>query len=82
MFALLLFISTAVLGFIPAQMAKEKGYSFGLWWLYGWLLFIAATIHISCLPDKKQTFNNRPASIPYSPSSLDPKSDYHKDNKG
>ena len=36
---------SAGLGFIPATIAKNKGYSFGLWWLYGWLLFIIALIH-------------------------------------
>lgn len=35
----------AVLGLIPASIAKKKGRSFGLWWLYGWLLFIVALIH-------------------------------------
>lgn len=35
----------AVLGLIPASIAKNKGRSFGLWWLYGWLLFIVALIH-------------------------------------
>lgn len=35
----------AVLGLIPASIAKNKGRSFGLWWVYGWLLFIVALIH-------------------------------------
>ena len=42
----------AALGLIPANIAKKKGYSFGLWWLYGWLLFIVAIIHVSLIPDK------------------------------
>ena len=37
-------IVAAGLAFIPASIAKKKGYSFGLWWLYGWLLFIVAII--------------------------------------
>lgn len=44
----------AGLGLIPANIAKKKGYSFGLWWLYGWLLFIVAIIHVSLIPDKTQ----------------------------
>ena len=40
------------LAFIPASIAKRKGYSFGLWWLYGWLLFLVALIHICVIPDK------------------------------
>lgn len=39
-------------GFIPGLIAKRKGYSFILCWLYGCLLFIIATIHVSLLPDK------------------------------
>lgn len=45
-------IIAAGLAFIPATIAKKKGYSFGLWWLYGWLLFIVAIIHVSLIPDK------------------------------
>lgn len=74
MYSLLLLLIAAVLGFIPAYIAKEKGYSFSLWWFYGWMLFIVAIIHVSCLPDKAQK-SDRPTSIPYSPSSLDSKLD-------
>lgn len=35
----------AVLGCIPAAIASKKGRSFGLWWIYGVLLFIVALIH-------------------------------------
>ena len=42
----------AGLGFIPATIAKKKGYSFGLWWFYGWMLFIVAIIHVCLIPDK------------------------------
>jgi len=35
----------ALIGLIPAAIAKGKGRSFGLWWLYGTLLFIIALIH-------------------------------------
>ena len=38
-------IIAAGLAFIPANIAKNKGYSFGLWWFYGWMLFIVAIIH-------------------------------------
>jgi len=40
-----LFVLAALLGFIPAMIAKSKGRSFGAWWLYGFLLFIIALIH-------------------------------------
>ncbi len=42
----------AILGLIPANIAKGKGYSFGLWWFYGWMLFLIAIIHVSLIPDK------------------------------
>jgi len=45
-------VVAAGLGFIPASIAKNKGYSFGLWWFYGWMLFIVAIIHVSLIPDK------------------------------
>ena len=31
-----------LVGLIPAAIAKSKGRSFGLWWLYGSLIFIVA----------------------------------------
>ena len=43
-FLITLFIA-ALLGLIPAAIASRKGRSFGLWWLYGTLLFIVALIH-------------------------------------
>ena len=42
----------AGIAFIPANIAKNKGYSFGLWWFYGWMLFIVAIIHALVLTDK------------------------------
>ncbi len=45
----------AGLGLIPANIAKQKGYDFRLWWFYGFMLFIVAIIHISLLPDKNET---------------------------
>lgn len=35
----------SVIGVIPANISKTKGYSFGTWWLYGFLLFIVALPH-------------------------------------
>ena len=42
----------AGLGLIPAFIAREKGYSFGLWWFYGWMLFVVAIVHVALIPDK------------------------------
>ena len=42
----------AGLAFIPANIANKKGHSFGLWWFYGWMLFIVAIIHVNFIPDK------------------------------
>lgn len=43
----------AGLAFIPATIAKNKGRSFGKWWLYGWLLFIVALIHSLLISPEK-----------------------------
>ncbi len=55
----------AGLALIPANIAKNKGYSFGLWWFYGWMLFIVAIIHVSVIPAKNAqqipTMQNAPA---------------------
>jgi hypothetical protein len=45
-------VVAALLGLIPAKIAKSKGYSFGKWWLYGFLLFIVAIIHVCVLKPK------------------------------
>ena len=50
------------LGLIPANIAKKKGYSFGLWWLYGTFLFIIALIH-ACVIESKNEYNNQMGSI-------------------
>jgi len=49
------FLIVAVLiGLIPAFIAKGKGRSFGLWWLYGALIWIVAFPHSLLLkPDQK-----------------------------
>jgi len=62
-------IIAAGLAFIPANIAKNKGYSFGLWWFYGWMLFIVAIIHVSCIPDKnaQQIPAQSAAQTPYAP---------------
>lgn len=39
----------AALGLIPAFIAEQKGRSFGLWWFYGFMLFVVALIHSLCL---------------------------------
>lgn len=44
-----LLLICAVLGCIPAAIASSKGRSFGLWWIYGALLFIVALIHALCI---------------------------------
>lgn len=49
---LIILAIAAGLACIPASIAKNKGYSFGLWWFYGWMLFIVAIIHVSLIQDK------------------------------
>jgi hypothetical protein len=49
-----LFIIAAVIGLLPAAIAKGKGRSFGAWWLYGALLFIVALPHALVIKADKQ----------------------------
>ena len=44
-------IFAAVLGLIPASIAKRKGRSFGLWWFYGFLFFLMSMIHVMLIAD-------------------------------
>lgn len=71
MLYILSLVAAAALAFIPASIAKEKGYSFGLWWVYGWLLFAFAIIHVLCLPNRNADdirvtkLYNEPVKISY-----------------
>lgn len=51
----------SIAGLIPASIAKSKGYSFLLWWIYGSFLFVIALIHIVLMPNKnlRQVSYNR-----------------------
>ena len=64
-------VGAALLGLVPATIAKKKGRSFILWWFYGWMLFIVAIIHVSLIPDKnaQQIPINATPHIPYCPPS-------------
>ncbi|MBO6307384.1 MAG: SHOCT domain-containing protein [Oribacterium sp.] len=59
-YSLIGLIIAAGLAFIPANIAKNKGHSFGLWWFYGWMLFIVAIIHVQFIEDytKRETEKN------------------------
>ena len=43
---------SALIALIPACIAKNKGRSIGLWWLYGFFLFWIALIHALLMSDK------------------------------
>lgn len=50
---LILLISTLIqigLAAIPASIARNKGYSFGIWMVYGFFAFVIALIHIAVMP--------------------------------
>lgn len=47
----IIIVLSAILATIPANIAKKKGHSYGLWWVYGWLLFIIAIIHVQFIED-------------------------------
>lgn len=43
------------LAFIPASIAKRKGYSYGGFWVFGFFLFLIALIVALCLRDKYES---------------------------
>ncbi|MBO6120081.1 MAG: hypothetical protein J6P02_06400 [Lachnospiraceae bacterium] len=43
-----------LIALIPAHIAKNKGYNFGLWYVYGIFLWIVALIHSLVLKDKSE----------------------------
>jgi hypothetical protein len=56
-------IVAALLGLIPAMIARNKGRQFALWWVYGCLLFIVALPHALLLkPELKQIEAQQAAS--------------------
>lgn len=68
----MLAISVA-LGFIPATIARKKGYSQGLFWLFGFFLFLPAIIVACCIEDKTKpkpptaVYVAQPYAPPYAP---------------
>jgi hypothetical protein len=55
-------IIAALIGLIPAAVAKSKGRSFGLWWFYGAMLFIVALPHALFLKPDQEELDNRALS--------------------
>ena len=56
-----------VIALIPASIASKKGKNFGLWYLYGVVLWIVALIHSIVLPDDSQNQTNNSTSSSYKP---------------
>lgn len=73
----LLAISVA-LAFIPATIARKKGYSQGLFWLFGFFLFLPAIIVACCIEDKTKpktptaVYVAQPYAPPYAPPAPPP----------
>ncbi len=55
-------IFAVLLGLIPAMIAQSKGRSFGLWWLYGAMLFIIALPHSLIMSADKKSVEVRQLS--------------------
>jgi hypothetical protein len=49
------FILLVVIGLIPAYIAKNKGGSLGLWWLYG-MVSQFDNYHLRCYPNLETMF--------------------------
>ena len=54
-------IVAALLGLIPAMIARRKGRQFVLWWVYGLLLFIVALPHALLLKPEPTRIEERQA---------------------
>lgn len=54
-----LILIPALLGLIPATIARGKGHSFGLWWLYGAAIFIIALPHAILMKPNMQGLEKR-----------------------
>ena len=48
-----------LIGLIPAVIARSKGKSFMLWWIYGALLFIIALVHSILMKSNNANLENR-----------------------
>ena len=51
MYIAITLIVAACLAFLPASIAERKGKSFGLWYLYGFFIWIVAILHAISLPE-------------------------------
>jgi hypothetical protein len=56
------FVIVVLIGLIPAAIAKNKGRSFGAWWLYGSLLFIIALPHALIMGPDRESLERRRVS--------------------
>lgn len=52
-------ILCAVLGAIVGAIARSKGRSFWLWWIYGALLFVIALIHVLVIGTDQKALDAR-----------------------
>ena len=55
-------IIAALIGLIPAAIARGKGRSFGLWWFYGAMIFIVALPHALLLKPDQTALDDRAVS--------------------
>ncbi len=53
------FIVGALLALIPAKIAGDKGRSFGLWWVYGFFLWLIALIHAAVIEKPPERYYER-----------------------
>lgn len=59
---LIMIVIAAFLGLLPAFIARNKGRNFWLWWIYGWLFFIIALIHVMFISDLQASEQQRELS--------------------
>lgn len=54
LYAFVSIIVVAILAVLPASIAERKGKNFGLWYLYGFCIWIVAILHAISLPEENK----------------------------
>lgn len=66
------------LAFIPATMARNKGYSYGGFWAFGFFALLIAIIVAACLTDKNEYIHR--SQVGYAPPPPPPPPQYAQNN--
>ena len=57
-----LLVLAMIFGLVPAVIARDKGQSFGGWWIYGAVIFPVAVVHSLLLKSDRRRRRRRSAA--------------------